>query len=590
MLSRRTFLAMAAGGLAAATLPAATETLEASAAPDIVLFLVDDMGWQDTGVPFWYPNNGKQPRRTPLNERYQTPHQMRMASEGMLFSAAYAQPVCSPTRVSLLTGMNAARHGVTNWVAGVNRAPSDGMRFEGYTEARWAVNGLQPPGTMLEGVTRNAFNLPSGEYPATAEVRYALNRPYCCATTLPMWLKRAGYATILAGKAHFGAGDGFAETDAVTPGQNPRMLGFDVNLCGSHKGQPSAYRPESGAYYGGEVFGLEAQRAQGKMLTEALTREALAAVEAQDPAKPVFLYLSHFALHTPHHDAAARHSRREAREDPEDSLPWNALERNYCDLVEGIDASLGEVLDWAIDRKARTGREVLVLFAGDNGGLSEPGQRLGMGENQGNWPLRAGKGSCYEGGIRVPLIAWMPQRIKAGSVCHAPVICEDLFATVLDYAGLGAISPLDCAVTPPEGSVDGKARLQQVDGISLRKVLEGGRSLEAMRPILIHYPNLWSGVPGAAYNCYTALRMGEWKLIWHHVSGEMELYNVVSDVSEAKNQAKKRPSLVAKLAREMCRLLQERGAQLPRLDGEPLALPVTLDAHEHEFERKGDER
>jgi len=81
---------------------------QGSQRPNIVLFLVDDMGWQDTSEPFYT-------RRTPFNERYRTPNMERLAREGMKFSQAYACPVCSPTRVSLMTGMNAARHRVTNW-------------------------------------------------------------------------------------------------------------------------------------------------------------------------------------------------------------------------------------------------------------------------------------------------------------------------------------------------------------------------------------------------------------------------------------------------------------------------------------------
>lgn len=567
------------GALALSVCWAFARDVEPMAQPDIVLFLVDDMGWQDSGVPFWYPNNGAHPRRTPLNERYHTPHQARMATEGMLFSAAYAQPSCSSTRVSILTGMNAARHAVTNPVGRMNHLPNEGVAFEEVTEANWAVNGLQPKGTPPVGVTRNAFNLDGAFYPATAEVAYTLTRPYCCAMTLPMLLKQVGYTTILAGKAQFGAGDGFAKTDAVTPGQNPCLLGFDVNISGSHRGQASSYRAASASHYGGDIFGLDAHQMDGKMLTAALTREALAAVEAQDATKPAFLYLSHFALHTPHGDEFALHPNRKEREDPEDAFPWNANERNYCDLVEGIDASLGEVLDWAIDRKARTGREVLVIFMSDNGGLSDPTQRPGLADASANSPLKEGKGACYEGGIRVPFIVWMPQRIKGGTVCHTPIICDDVFSTILDYAGMEEVSSLDCAVTPAEASVDGQARMQQIDGISLRKLFEGEAGPEKTRPILIHYPTISRDPSKRAYQCYSVLRTGEWKLIWHHASGEKELYNVVSDVSEEKNQAKKRPALVKKLFRMMNQRLHELGAQMPQKAGVPIELSEAGNSH-----------
>lgn len=509
------------------TTPLCADTSANTSQPDIVLFLADDVGWQDSSVPFWYPTNGAHPRRTPLNERYQTPNQMRMAEEGMLFSAAYASPVGSPTRVSLLTGMNAARHAVTTTVTTVD-AKALVQKDDVLTEAVWACNGLQPPETKASGVTRSVFNCPNVKYPATEPVAYTLQQSYCCAQTLPMLLKGVGYYSILAGKSNFGAGNGFNATDVVTPGQNPYLLGFDFE----------------------EDVALD-------RATIVLTREALKAADMQESTRPLFLYLSHFAPQKGDGEPIA------LREAPEDGLPWNMEEQRYCDFIQTLDVSLGEVLDWAFDRKARTGRDVLVIFMGDNGSCL----RECSGATVLNAPLRGGRGSCYEGGIRVPLLVWMTGKVKAGVASHTPVISEDIFSTILDYAGLEEVSPLECAQTPAEVSVCGQLRSQKIDGVSLRKLLEEPRVRELSRVILTHYPH--SGRPGFM----TALRMGEWKLIWNHATGEKELYNVVSDISEEKNQAKKRPSLVAKLSREMSRLLRERGAQLPKLKGVPIALP-----------------
>jgi arylsulfatase A-like enzyme len=454
-----------------------------------------------------------------------------MAEEGMLFSAAYASPVGSPTRISLLTGMNAARHAVTTTVSAVDTEFSvqpDGT----LTEAKWACNGLQPPETQASGVTRNAFNHPDRVYPATELVAYTLQQPYCCAQTLPMLLKGVGYYSILAGKAHLGAGNGFGVSDVVTPGQNPHLLGFDLNLRGEED--------------------VTSERA-----VAILTRAALKAADEQETTRPLFLYLSPFALQK------GNVTQTSLREAPEDGLPWNLDEQHYCDFIQALDVSLGEVLEWALDRKTRTGRDVLLIFMGDNGRRLREGATLA----ELNEPLRGGRGSCYEGGIRVPLLAWMPGKVKAGAVSHTPVASEDLFSTLLDYAGIEEVSPLECAQTPADVSVCGQLRLQKIDGVSLRELLEEPRVRELSRVVLTHYPH--PGQPGFM----TALRMGEWKLIWNHATGEKELYNVVSDISEEKNQAKKRPSLVAKLSREMSKLLRERGAQLPTLGGVPIALP-----------------
>ena len=103
--------------------------------PNIIFFLVDDMGWQETSVPFWK-------EKTMLNERYHTPNMEKLASQGMKFTQAYACPLCSPTRVSLMTGMNAARHGVTNWTLRKNISPDQNHKI--LEIPSWNVNGISP--------------------------------------------------------------------------------------------------------------------------------------------------------------------------------------------------------------------------------------------------------------------------------------------------------------------------------------------------------------------------------------------------------------------------------------------------------------
>ncbi len=588
VMRRREFMGLLGGGMALAAMPGWAGS-SADSRPNIVLFLVDDMGWQDTGLPFWYPNGGATPRRTPLNARYRTPNMERMAREGAMFTAAYAQPVCSPTRVSVLSGMNAARHRVTSWTSRVDGRPVASVN--GYREAAWAVNGLQPPtceaSSEAGGVARAAYEAPTGARPP--ERPWAMRAPYVRGKTLPMFLREAGYATVLAGKAHFAAGNGFGPKAAFTPGQNPEALGFDVSLCGSHRGQPSNYRPDKGAHYGGEIFGLEKAQAEGRFLTDALTREAIAAAEAAQarvPGQPFFLYLGHFALHLPCDNAHAYDASRAADPDvlrdtenpnPNDGLPWNAIERNYRNLIAGMDESLGRVLDWARGLKTRTGRDTLVVLMGDNGGLVGRDQRAPMGPLEGNAPLRHGKGSCYEGGIREPFLAWLPGHIPAGLVEHTPIVCEDLFPTFLDYAGLAPEAwGRGLAETPARLFPEGEGGIvQALDGVSLRGAFEGGRPPERTRPILIHHPNVWwgAGADPKAYDLFTALRVGDWKLIWHHDLGTLELFNLANDLSERNDQSEARPALTAKLARTMGELLRARGAQRPTRGGVPVPWP-----------------
>ena len=139
--------------------------------PNIILFFVDDLGWQDTSVPFW-------DKVTPLNEKYKTPNMERLQAKGVKFTNAYSTPVCSPTRVSLITGMNAARHRVTNWTIYPDKKQPMELNHPTLDFPKWNFNGV----TTDQEVEQAAY-----------------------ATPLAQLLKDNGYYTIHAGKAHFGA-------------------------------------------------------------------------------------------------------------------------------------------------------------------------------------------------------------------------------------------------------------------------------------------------------------------------------------------------------------------------------------------------
>ena len=229
--------------------------VQAQERPNIVLFLVDDMGVMDTSVPFLTDGKGN-PVRYPLNDWYRTPNMERLADQGVRFSQFYAQGVSSPSRTSLLTGQDAARHRVTNWIR------SEGNNRDDYGPYDWNWDGLGADDV-----------------------------------TLPRLLQEAGYRTIHVGKAHFAP---FGHS-----GEDPLNLGFDVNIAGSSIGEPGSYLGENGyGLLGGTgsraVPGLEKYHGTGTFLTEALTLEALAQVDSADTAKkPFFLYLSHYAVHNP---------------------------------------------------------------------------------------------------------------------------------------------------------------------------------------------------------------------------------------------------------------------------------------------------
>lgn len=209
---------------------------------NIVVFLVDDMGVMDTSVPFLTDASGK-PKRYPLNDYYRTPNMERLAATGIRFNNFYAMSVCSPTRISIMSGQNAARHRATNWI--------NPRRDNGGPQG--------PPEWMWEGLGADHV-------------------------TLPRLRQRAGYRTIHVGKGHFGP-DG-------SEGPDPLNLGFDVNVAGASFGAP-------GSYYGTENYGLGTRRAHHAVphlkkyhgtetfLTEALTMEAKERVsESLDAGEP----------------------------------------------------------------------------------------------------------------------------------------------------------------------------------------------------------------------------------------------------------------------------------------------------------------
>jgi arylsulfatase A-like enzyme len=468
--------------------------------PNIVLFLVDDMGWQDTSVPF-------HTEATALNRRYHTPHMERLAKAGMKFTQAYACSVCSPTRVSLMTGLNAARHRVTNWT--LRKNASNDRPHAKLSFPRWNVNGLSPE----PGIERTVH-----------------------ARALPAHLKEAGYRTIHVGKAHFGA--------IGTPGSDPRKIGFDVNIAGHAAGGPGSFLGEqnfSALWRNGsavwDVPDLEAYHGKEIFLTEALTREANKAVDqAVANGEPFFLYMSHYAVHVPFAVDSRFYPRyREAG--------LGHTEAMYAAMVEGMDKSLGDLLA-NVDRHGLSD-ETIVLFMSDNGGLSAHGR--GGTPHTHNQPLSSGKGSAHEGGVRVPMIVSWPGVTPAGSVCRQPVIIEDFFPTILEMAGISEAEQIG-------GVVDGRSFVNLLRG-QHDKFRQG-------RPLIWHFPNNW-GPRGPGIGPSSAIRLGDWKLISYHDSQRDELFNLALDLEEQNNLAEKRPDIRDHLAEQLGKYLTSVNAQMP---------------------------
>ena len=469
--------------------------------PNIVLFLVDDMGIMDTSVPFLTDATGA-PKRNPLNDSYRTPNMQRLADIGIRFNQFYAMSVCSPSRISIMTGQNAARHHATNWINPDtnNRGP------HGPRDWNW------------EGLKRSDL-------------------------TLPRQLREVGYRTILVGKAHFGARD--------LEGADPLNLGFDVNIAGASFGAPGSYYGEKD--YGWRtknqnhaVPGLEKYHGSETFLSEALTIEAKGAVSSVVADKqPFYLYFSHYAAHSPfesdprfaaHYQDSGKTPRAQA----------------FATLIEGMDKSLGDMLD-QLDELG-IANNTLVIFLGDNGSDAPLGDAHSVSSSA---PLRGKKGAHYEGGMRVPFIAawakhdpnnpWQKKLpIPAGAI-------QTQIASVCDL--LPTIAKLTGAPLPATHSLDGAA---------LDTLLSGQPDPSHPSTFLMHYPHsphrsdyftvFRDGDWKVIYHYYPT-EASE--------NSHYQLYNLADDPFESTNLAQQQPQQLKRMMLRLIETLDESHAQYP---------------------------
>lgn len=491
------------------------DNMIASQRPNIIFFLVDDMGWEDTSVPFW-------DSLTNANRKFHTPNMKRLASRSVKFTDGYANSICTPSRVSFLTGMNAAHHRVTNWTAykdGAVDAKDSLLQIPD-----WNVNGLSPVG----GDKRSIH-----------------------ATPLPKILQDNGYYTIQCGKAHFGA--------YKTVGADPLNLGFVKNIGGSAAGNPASYLAEDDFGYDPNHFKIQAdipnmQQYWGthSFLTEDLTKEAMTAMDtAQLKQQPFFLYMAHYAVHLPY-NADDRYVQKYLKQG------YTQAEAAYCGLVEGMDHSLGELMDY-LDSHDLT-KNTIIVFMSDNGGYSHP-PRQGNPNTQ-NYPLRGGKGSLYEGGIREPMMVYWNGITKPGSVCKQYTAIEDFYPTLLEMAGIKKYKTV-----------------QHIDGKSMVPFLKDNLRRDNQRALIWNYPNNWAGGDFGEDNSFlTAIRRGHWKLIYFEKYGRLELYNLEKDIKEQHDLSKQFPKKTRAMARLLTKKLKAYKAQMPtyKKNGQPVPWPDEL--------------
>ena len=405
---------------------------------------------------------------------HRTPHLDALAKAGARFTDCTSScPVCSPTRASLMTGMYPQRFGITDWLPGRADGPAQMLR--------------RPVPTM---------QLPHD------------------AVTIAERLRAAGYATAHVGKWHLG-GEGFG----------PETQGFDVNIAGDHTGTPMSYfAPFQNKK--GVMRGLENAPA-GEYLTDRLTAEAERFID-RNKDRPFFLYLAHYAPHTPLSAPADLVKTYPA-------TPVHGRQSNgvYAAMVERVDASVGRLVA-LLDRLKLTD-DTVVIFTSDNGGLATlEGMPFAPTFNG---PFREGKGYLYEGGLRIPLLVRYPPTVPAGRPFDLPVNSIDLPPTILAYCGLEPHAPLD-----------GRPLVQAI-----------GRGSLPTRDLFWHYPHYANqgSRPGGA------VRSGPWKFIEYYETGRRELFDLSKDISESRNLAADRPEIVKELAAKLDTWRRDVGAKMP---------------------------
>jgi arylsulfatase A-like enzyme len=488
--------------------------LDAAEQPNIVIMLIDDMGVMDTSLPFLTDAEGT-PKRYPLNDFYRTPNMERLATRGIRFNNFCSMSVCSPTRIAIMTGQNAARHRTTNWI----NPDSNNAGPQGPTDWNW--NGIKKG-----------------------------------AVTLPSLLRSNGYRTIHVGKGHFGP--------RSSEGADPTKIGFEINVGGASIGAPGSYygmqnfdRPAKANAKKGKasqanvppdhaVHGLEKYYGQDIFLTEALTLEAKKHVtDAVNSNKPFFLNFAHYAVHSPFNSDP-----RFAANYKQSGKPESA--QAFATLVEGMDKSLGDILDHL--ESLGVAENTLIFFLGDNGSDAPLGHEHEVACAA---PLRGKKGSHYEGGMRVPFIAsWAKPNADRAIQKQLP-IAENFIQN--QQAAAYDMFPTVLALT--------KTKLPQdyvVDGKRLDTLLTGKPDSSRDEKFLMHYPH----APHRT-DYWTSYRDGNWKVIYHYFPTEVsqgshyQLFNLKTDPFEQKDLSNENPVELQRMMESLVAGLEAQGAVYP---------------------------
>ena len=416
------------------------------------------------------------------SDYYETIHIDNLSETSMLFDNAYAaSSVCSPTRASIMTGKHPARVNITDWIP-----------------------GLDPKNRPLIGpVDRN--ELPLEE------------------TTIAEVLRDNNYSTFYSGKWHLGS-----------EGHYPEDQGFDVNIGGFEKGSPM------GGYYSPYKNPRLSDGPEGEYLTDRLTLETIELIRNRDTKKPFAAFLSFYNVHTPIQenkefiDYYIEKLKSYENTSPETVKEGDAItllnQRNakYASMVHATDYNVGRIINFLKDNNLY--ENTLIVFTSDNGGLST----LRRVAPTSVFPLRAGKGWLYEGGIRIPQLIKLPKQINK-EIISEPVVSYDLFPTIVNVLNLNH-------------------SVSDIDGVDLTNLFV---KKDIERDFIFwHFPHYH----GSLWKPGSALRNNDWKLVELHEENKVELYNLKDDLSETVDVSNRFPEITSRLVNKLNEIKIDLGA------------------------------
>lgn len=422
------------------------------------------------------------------SDLYKTPNIDQFATDAVTFTNGYAAcTVCSPTRASMMTGMYPGRTRVTDFITGNQPANAKLLRPD------WTQR---------------------------LEKRH---------TTLPEAMQAAGYRTAHIGKWHL--------MPRGKPDMNeylPQHHGFDVNIAGNEWGAPGSYFFPYGKT-GRQVGQLPPGGKEGDYLTDRLTDEAVKILSSFKD-DPFFIYFPYYNVHTPlmGKPDLVKHYAAEIKDDAHHT---NA---KYAAMVHSVDDSVGRIR--ATLESLKIADKTMIILTGDNGGLDRNNNPTD------NHPLRDGKGTAYEGGVRVPTFVYVPGITQPKSVCETPIVTCDFYPTILELTGATGTA----------------GHNKNVDGVSIVPLLKQPQAQLDRTDIFWHYPHYHS----CGATPYSAIRSGDWRLIEFFEDNHVELYNLKDDLSETTDLAASKPKLAIQLRSKLHAWRKFVDAQMPSANPE----------------------